>query len=111
VNHRMEKPYNREHHTVYIYPETPLAKMIDEPVIGVNSCHHQAICELAPCLDTMALSIDGYIESFFMPGKRFVQGYQWHPEMYPESENSKAIFNMFIKKCIENIETVGRIAR
>ena len=99
VCHRMEKPYNRPQHNISIYPDTPLHKTLGTLEIGVNSCHHQAICELAPCLDPMALSPDGYIESFYMPGARYVQGFQWHPEMYPEDENSKKIFASFIKAC------------
>ena len=75
--------------------------MFKEPEVGVNSCHHQAIRELAPCLDPMALSPDGLIESYYMPGRRYLHGYQWHPEMYPESEYSKKIFHTFIKACIE----------
>lgn len=101
INHRMEKPYNRPEHIIYVYPDTPLFKMMKMPEIEVNSCHHQAICELAPCLDPMALSPDGFIESYYMPGLRYLHGYQWHPEMYPEDECSKKIFRTFIKACIE----------
>ena len=111
VDHWMRKPYNRPQHQVFIYPDTPLYKIIKQGEIAVNSSHHQAICQLAPCLDPMALSPDGYIESFFMPAKRFVHGYQWHPEMHPESEDSKAIFRSFIKACIENIETTSKLVK
>ena len=103
IHHRMDEPYNRVAHKVSIYPDTPLYKLLKEKEIGVNSCHHQAICELAPCLDPMALSPDGFVESFYMPGMRYLQGYQWHPEKFAEDENSKKIFSGFIKACKESI--------
>ena len=111
LHHRMEKPYNRVQHPVFVYPDTPLYRIVRKEQIGVNSSHHQAICELAPCLDPMALSPDGYIESFYMPGRKFVQGYQWHPEMFPESEYSKVIFRSFIRVSIELVETKEKKAK
>ena len=66
--------------------------------IGVNSYHHQAINELAPCFKTMAVSEDGLIESIYMPSKKFVVGVQWHPEFsYEVDENSKKIISAFVR--------------
>lgn len=47
----------------------------------VNSCHHQAICQLAPALKPMAYSDDGLVEAVYLPDKKYVIGYQWHSEM------------------------------
>ena len=46
----------------------------------MNSCHHQAIRELAAPFRAMAAAPDGLIEAIYMPEKRFVWGVQWHPE-------------------------------
>lgn len=80
VSHQMTAPYNRSWHTVSIIEGSPLAELSDSLVVGVNSYHHQAIKELSPKLEAMALSEDGLIEAIYMPDKRFIQAVQWHPE-------------------------------
>lgn len=102
IKHYMDPPYNRPAHKVSIYPNSPLYKIVKEGEIEVNSCHHQAVCELAPCLEPMALSEDGFIESFYMPEALYLHGYQWHPEKDQHNEYSKKIFRGFIKACIED---------
>ncbi len=48
----------------------------------VNSRHHQAVTpeRLAPGLETLAMSADGYVEGARLPQQRWVFGVQWHPE-------------------------------
>lgn len=58
----------------------------------MNSCHHQAICRLAPGLSPMAVSQDGVIEAVYMPDKSFIWGVQWHPEMFLEDAGFAAHF-------------------
>lgn len=107
VSHRMEKPYDRPCHEISIYTQSPLYKLLGKKEISVNSCHHQGIYELSPTFDPMAFSKDGLIEAIYMPGMRFMEGYQWHPEMDPENPVSKKIMASFIKACKEN-ETIRR---
>lgn len=102
IDHMMEEPRNRTQHNVSIYIETPLYKMMKEKVISVNSVHHQAIKELSESFVPMAFSFDGLIEAYFMPGMRYMHGYQWSPELFPEDEVSKKIFKGFIRACTEN---------
>ena len=102
TNHRMAAPYGRAEHTVAVSPEMSFG---DLPlVLGVNSCHHQGIRHLAPCLKPMATAPDGLVEAFYMPGKRHVRAVQWHPEFFPvEDELSNYIFRTFVAAAEETL--------
>ena len=50
----------------------------------VNSSHHQALAQVAPGIEVLAVcATDGVIEQAWMPGRRFVLGTQFHPERGP----------------------------
>lgn len=98
--HRMEAPYNREAHKVTIVPDSIFASWIPCAQLGVNSCHHQAIKDLAPGLVSCAVSEDGLIEAIHMPEKKFLVATQWHPEMgLGTNMYSENIFHSFIEAC------------
>ena len=97
VNHRMEKPFNREYHSVIVQPDTPLAALLGERVLSVNSIHHQGVKHLADGYDIMAVSEDGVVEAIYMPQRKFVWGIQWHPEWFTENADCSAIINAFVK--------------
>lgn len=50
--------------------------------VEVNSRHHQAVTKdrLAPGLEVLSMSDDGYVEGAIDPVKRWVLCVQWHPE-------------------------------
>ena len=96
IAHDMEKPYDRFVHAVVLLEGTRLANIIHPGEIGVNSCHHQAIKDLAPGLTADAVSEDGLIEGIEHNDYSYVIGVQWHPEfMHLSNENSKLIFRSF----------------
>lgn len=100
VNHVMTPPYDRGVHRVSVLSGTPLAVMLGEGEIAVNSYHHQAVKEPASCLKTMAISEDGLIEGMYMPGKRFIVGVQWHPEFaYLTDPRCLNIAKAFVEAC------------
>lgn len=68
-------------HTVEIVRSTQLHKIFGTDVIMANSFHHQAIKAIAPGFQVSAKARDGVIEAFEKPGKHFIVGVQWHPEM------------------------------
>ena len=80
MGHRMQPPYDGVAHPVSLIPGTPLAAVLESDAMGVNSCHHQAIRDLAPGLKAQAVAADGIVEAVYMPDKTFVWGVQWHPE-------------------------------
>ena len=97
VCHRMKPPYDRVAHEVALVPGTPLHGLLGRDEIGVNSCHHQAVRDLAPCLAPMAQAPDGVTEAAYMPGRRFFWAVQWHPEFsFRTDESSRRIFGAFV---------------
>lgn len=48
----------------------------------------------------MAVADDGIIEAVYHPDKKFVMGFQWHPEILGLSNSiSSRIFEAFIDAC------------
>ena len=97
IVHHMKPPYDRAAHQVALQKDTPLYNILGKEQIGVNSYHHQAIKELSPNFQAMAVSEDGLIESICMPSRKFIVGVQWHPEFsYEVDENSRKLVNAFV---------------
>ncbi|HJA94018.1 MAG TPA: gamma-glutamyl-gamma-aminobutyrate hydrolase family protein [Candidatus Eisenbergiella merdipullorum] len=97
VEHEMKPPFDRAAHEVTVLADTPLAQILGNGVLGVNSRHHQAVKELAPCLKPMAISPDGLIEAAYLPGKSFVLGVQWHPEhFFKKDDGCLALFQALV---------------
>ena len=102
IEHSMKPPYDQAAHTVRILPDTPLAALLQKQELGVNSCHHQAIRSLAPSLVEMARSTDDLIEAMYLPGKTFVWGVQWHPELsFRTDEDSRKMFMALVTAVIK----------
>ncbi len=98
VNHQMTPPYDREVHRVRIVEGTPLWDIVGEEWLGVNSYHHQAVKDLAPSLVAMAYSEDGLIEALYIRDRRFVEAYQWHPELnFKVCKVSREIVKRFVE--------------
>ncbi len=101
-NHRMERPYDRAEHAVWL--TGPLAALYGADSLGVNSCHHQGIKTLAPLLRPMATAEDGLIEAFYHPEQSFLWAVQWHPEFFePKSGPGAPIFRAFVQAAARRI--------
>lgn len=97
VEHHMCPPYDRAVHRVQLLKGTPLYDLLRKEDLGVNSYHHQAIRELASCFEPMAISEDGLVEAIYLPGKKFVQAVQWHPEFsYKNDPDSVKLIRSFV---------------
>lgn len=95
INHRMERPYDRAEHSVTL--RGPLEALYGAKTLGVNSCHHQGLRELAAALRPMATAPDGLVEAVFHPHRRFVWAVQWHPEFFdPNNGPGVPIFRAFV---------------
>jgi putative glutamine amidotransferase len=100
VEHHQAPPYEVPAHEVQIRMGTPLARLLGQERIAVNSYHHQAIKELGTGLQTMARADDGLIEAVWAPDKKYVWAFQWHPEFsYKAEEGSRKIFSCFVQNC------------
>lgn len=58
-----------------------LAEVYGRSTIATNSFHHQTLKELGRGLAVAGRTEDGTVEAVAEPGRRFVLGVQWHPEM------------------------------
>ena len=84
-------------HDVIIEAGTPLAALLQQQRIHVNSFHHQSVKALSPMLRCMAHATDGVPEAAYMPDRKFIWGVQWHPEMsFRTDANSLKIFEAFV---------------
>lgn len=102
VEHHMTKPpYDSFGHHVSLVPGTPLAALFaGERSVAVNSYHHQAVRELAPGLETMAVAPDGVIEALWRSASRFLWAVQWHPEFLHKADpRSRQLFAAFVGAC------------
>lgn len=97
--HEQKPPYEVPSHCVSMIPDSPLHQLLGETALMVNSCHHQAVLELADRLTAMAAAPDGLIEAAYMPEMPFVWGVQWHPEITPEHDASGKLFTAFVSAC------------
>lgn len=89
-------PYDLRPHEVKIEEESVLARVIGQPILTVNSLHHQAIRDVAPGLKATALAPDGIVEAVELPGRPFVLGVQWHPECLPDAPEMRRLFESFV---------------
>jgi putative glutamine amidotransferase len=89
-------PYDLRPHSVKIDEDTRLAAAMGEPIVAVNSLHHQACRELGRGLRAVAHAPDGVIEAIELDGHRFALGVQWHPECLPEAPEMRRLFEAFV---------------
>lgn len=102
VCHRQTPPYDVPAHTVELVPGSPLEELLHTENLPVNSYHHQAVRELAPGLEPMAVSPDGLVEAVCRPASRFLWAVQWHPEFaFKKDPANRAIFRRFVEACRE----------
>ena len=100
MNHRMEPPDHRTCHDCELDTASPIYEAIGTGIIPVNSHHHQAIKDPAPCFAIAGRCSDGVIEAVWRPDLRFCWAVQWHPEKIWDIEPSSAkVFEAFISAC------------
>ncbi|RGZ01237.1 gamma-glutamyl-gamma-aminobutyrate hydrolase family protein [Clostridium sp. AM58-1XD] len=88
-------------HTVDVFPGTLLSEITGESSLMVNSMHHQAIKDLAPCLETCACASGHLVEAVEYPGYPFFLAVQWHPEhLWTKQPEERALFEAFVRACI-----------
>jgi putative glutamine amidotransferase len=107
INHRFRPEgvaYPQDGHTVDIEPSSRLARIIGSTQnVTVNTLHHQSVEKAAPGLTITAHAPDGVVEAVEMPGKHFLLGVQWHPEIMPENEAMRHLFDAFVEAARQNM--------
>lgn len=66
----------------------------------VNSLHRQALAEVAPQLEVVAVDEQGMVQAVELTRKDvFVVGLQWHPELMPHSKVQMSFFRAIVAAC------------
>ena len=101
IKHSQDQDRRYPSHTVTLAEDSLLGKMFGK-TLAVNSFHHQACKEAAPCLRVVATSPDGVIEAVESSEYKSILGVQWHPEAYilRGSEEMLPIFNWLVGESV-----------
>ena len=84
-------------HEVAVDASTRLGRILGEPVVPVNSMHHQGIKTLGAGLIPTATAPDGVIEAAEGTTSQFLIAVQWHPEeLTEEMPGMHRLFTEFI---------------
>ena len=84
-------------HEVKIGEGTRIADIYGEPIIKVNSLHHQGLKDIAPSLRIAGHASDGLVEAVELPEHPFGLAVQWHPEWLTDQESTRNLFRTFVE--------------
>ena len=83
-------------HEVKIEEGTRIADAVGEPVLRVNSLHHQGLKKIAPGLHVTGYAPDGLVEAVEIPDHPFGLAVQWHPEWLTDQQPTRNLFKAFV---------------
>ena len=84
-------------HEIKIEEGTHTAEIFGEPIIKVNSLHHQGLKDIAPSLRVAGHAPDGLVEAIELPSHPFGLAVQWHPEWLTDQESTRNLFRKFVE--------------
>lgn len=84
-------------HEVQIEEGTLTAEVYGEPIIRVNSLHHQGLKDIASPLRISGYAPDGLVEAVELPDHPFGLAVQWHPEWLTNQEATRNLFRKFVE--------------
>lgn len=93
-------PGNMRHelvHQVKIEEGTRFADVLGNPIVRVNSHHHQGLKDIAPALRVAGYAPDGLVEAVELPDHPFGLAVQWHPEWLTDQEPTRDLFRKFVE--------------
>ena len=83
-------------HEIKIEEGTHIADIFGEPIVKVNSLHHQGIKDVAPSLRASGHAPDGLVEAIELPDHPFGLAVQWHPEWLTDQEGMRNLFKRLV---------------
>lgn len=92
-------PGNMRHvleHEVKLEESTRLGEVMGNPLLHVNSHHHQGLKDISPALRIAGRSADGLVEAVELPDHPFGMAVQWHPEWLTDQEPTQRLFKRFV---------------
>jgi len=84
-------------HEVKIEEGTRFAEIFGEPIIRVNSLHHQGLKDIAPSLRVAGRAPDSLVEAVELPDHPFGLAVQWHPEWLIDQAWTRNLFRKFVE--------------
>jgi len=90
-------PRNYLAHEVRVEEGSRLAEILREPIVRVNSLHHQGLDRLAVGLKAVAYASDGLVEAVELPDHPFGLAVQWHPEWLTDLQSMRNLFRSFVQ--------------
>ena len=84
-------------HDVQIEEGTLASSVLDEPIVHVNSHHHQGLKDIAPDLRVAGRAPDGLVEVVELPEHPFGLVVQWHPEWLTSQQSTRNLFRRFVQ--------------
>lgn len=84
-------------HEVKLEEGTRIAEVHGEPILKVNSLHHQGLKDIASSLRVAGYAPDGLVEAIELPDHPFGLGVQWHPEWLTDQEPTRNLFKKFVE--------------
>jgi gamma-glutamyl-gamma-aminobutyrate hydrolase PuuD len=84
-------------HEVKIEEGTRIAEVLGDPIVRVNSHHHQGLNEIASRLRVAGRSPDGLVEAVELPDHPFGLAVQWHPEWLTDQQAARNLFSSFVQ--------------
>lgn len=84
-------------HEVKVEEGTHIAEVLGEPIVRVNSLHHQGLKDIAPSLRVAGHAPDGLVEAIELPNHPFGLAVQWHPEWLTDQEPTRNLFRKFVE--------------
>jgi putative glutamine amidotransferase len=88
-------------HEVKIAEGTRIADVLGEPIVNVNSHHHQGLKDIAPSLRVAGHAPDGLVEAIELPDHPFGLAVQWHPEWLTDQQSTRNLFRRFVEAASE----------
>jgi putative glutamine amidotransferase len=83
-------------HEVRLEEGTHIGEIFGEPIIKVNSLHHQGLRDIALPLRIAGHAPDGLVEAVELPDHPFGLAVQWHPEWLTDQEPTRNLFRKFV---------------
>jgi putative glutamine amidotransferase len=84
-------------HDVKIEEGTRIGEILGEPIVKVNSLHHQGLKDIAPSLRVAGHAPDGLVEAIELPDHPFGLAVQWHPEWLTDQGSTRNLFRKFVE--------------
>jgi putative glutamine amidotransferase len=84
-------------HEIKIEEGTRTAEIFGEPIIKVNSLHHQGLKDITSSVRVGGHAPDGLVEAIELPDHPFGLAVQWHPEWLTDQVGTRNLFRKFVE--------------